>query len=492
MVKIDDFDDEFVSEIRDATADHVSLVREKSNVELPVREIYVPKNNKIIKKSITWPSRILRSHTKERTETLRPVAEWIEANPSQSYRWEQLIGNPLDDKQPTVSDHVPDPNRQHLIDTFERDLSELAQEIVNYTGRLEWTEDAFERAAEEFLVDTSSQGPLGNISKNFTTLFPLVDFELNADSIELAPDIPLVERQDGEWIAEIKISEITDEELATLYTHDGSRTIGDKRFGKTTHAIKVTSNGSPHASNDDQVRAAIVTALRLFKPHQATVHADRGYRLEEKVLNHREGIFDVVGGMLPMSTPGTPYYGDEYRLDSSEAKVFEDFWEIYNSELNTELDSNIGRALRRFNYVHQRGDLEDRLVDSAIALEGTLLRDVNPGSSLTFRLRLRSGMLLDGYLRYDRKTIRDLFRALYIARGDIVHSDRQIDEIIDNQDRFDLFEQGKPNAEEFVQISQILLSKTLLRYIVEKVENGKSITEINREMDVAALNAERR
>ena len=44
-------------------------------------------------------------------------------------------------------------------------------------------------------------------------------------------------------------------------------------------------------------------------------------------------------------------------------------------------------------------------------------------------------------------------------------------------------------SQEFINTSRYLLAYTLHLYMREKVENGKSIAEINQEMDAAALNA---
>lgn len=79
-------------------------------------------------------------------------------------------------------------------------------------------------------------------------------------------------------------------------------------------------------------------------------------------------------------------------------------------------------------------------MDCAIALEGTLLQDINPGSSLTFRLMLRSGLLLDRIVE-DRERVREFFRALYSARGDIVHSNKQLEKFINDYDQFDFYEE---------------------------------------------------
>ena len=103
MVEIKDFDDEFVSVIRKATADFICSVEDEWNENLPTREIYVPDNENIVKKDISWPSSVLRSHPIKRSAALRPAAEWIESHPEQSYRWEMAFSQSLDNKQYSLS-----------------------------------------------------------------------------------------------------------------------------------------------------------------------------------------------------------------------------------------------------------------------------------------------------------------------------------------------------------------------------------------------------
>ena len=75
-------------------------------------------------------------------------------------------------------------------------------------------------------------------------------------------------------------------------------------------------NGSHAATNDDQVRAAVVTALRLLEPQEPAVHGDKLYRMQPGPLNHREGIVEVVSASGAMSTPTAPISKKTYKIDS--------------------------------------------------------------------------------------------------------------------------------------------------------------------------------
>jgi hypothetical protein len=290
------------------------------------------------------------------------------------------------------------------------------------------------------------------------------------------------------------LSKLTAEELASVYMWEGSREFRNtgNAFNESSHGIKIRMNGSPHASHDDQVRAAIVSGLRLFKQESPEIHGGPGYRMIPGALSHREDILDVCVSMKPMSTRTGAQSRQRYELQSNERDEFSEFWRRYKNKLNTESDDNTSKSIRRYNEMYRKTNFEDQVVDCAIALEGTLLQDVNPGSSITFRMMLRSGLLLDEAVSFDRKTVRELFKSIYAARGDIVHKNSQLEEVIEKNDIFelDVFDKDRDRPDDFVEVIRILLARILLRYIQKEVDEGKSVAEVNQEIDTAALNAE--
>lgn len=135
MAELADFDEEFVDRLRESTAGFIKSVGAAYDGQLPVKTIYVPEDEKIVEKDISWPLPLLDSYRKKTSEAFRETARWIEANPDRSYRWEGEIFNPsLQDKQPYLDDLVYDPNQEQLIKAFENDLFNLSREIVKYTG----------------------------------------------------------------------------------------------------------------------------------------------------------------------------------------------------------------------------------------------------------------------------------------------------------------------------------------------------------------------
>lgn len=494
MVELEDFDEEFVSKLQELSKDVISIIDNEFDGELPTRSVYVAEEGTIVEKDIEWPGRILNQYRSEISEPLRETAEWMEDNPDRSYRPETVIDPFRSESQPVTNDFIQNPSDKHLIATFEMYLFEIVEDVINRGEKLEYDDEAFTEAAKRHLINTSYMGPLGRISEEYKVVFPLLNFALSGEALELDADVRIIDRFDREWISHIELSELTAQELAGIYTFEGSRKFRGSRtaFNDASHGLKISMNGSASASHDDQVRAAIISGLRLFKQESPEVHGGPGYRMRPGALSHRENISNVCVSMKPMSTRTGAQSRKRYELQSNERDEFSEFWRSYKDKLNTESDDNTSKSIRRFNEMYRKTNIEDRVVDCAIALEGTLLQDVSPGSSITFRMMLRSGLLLDEAVRFDRKTVRELFKSIYAARGDIVHKNSQLEEVIEKNDIFelDIFDKDRDRPDDFVEVIRTLLARVLLRYIQKEVDEGKSVAEVNQEIDTAALNAE--
>lgn len=228
----------------------------------------------------------------------------------------------------------------------------------------------------------------------------------------------------------------------------------------------------------------VVTALRLYKPRSTPGFV---YAYAEPTLKYTGS--ETVGSAVLQSSHRIYYNSCE--LSGSEGDEFADFYNTYQHLIRTEsADGEYSRPLRRFNEMCRKGSEEDCIVDCAIALEGTLL-DTLQSSSFTFRLGLRGGILLDGRLPYSRDEIRSFLEALYFARGEIVHSDLQMERIltkITNHDHYELATLDSPTEREYVQEARVFLAGVLREYMEANVAQGISIADVNREMDEAARN----
>lgn len=221
----------------------------------------------------------------------------------------------------------------------------------------------------------------------------------------------------------------------------------------------------------------VVTGLRLFEPH-GTPEYDRGFAKADFPFT----TTDTTRASLRGGRAGIRYNVCE--LEAAEESDFADFFAAHRGLIKTETEGMFSRSLRRLNQMNEKGDDADCIVDCAIAFEETILKTVTQGASFTFRLRLRDSLLLDGRVPYNRGEIRSFFRALYYARGEIVHSDKPLSEIV-SEDRFELETISDPDSREFVQHARVFLAEVIKEYMKHRTDQGLSIADVNEEIDEA-------
>jgi hypothetical protein len=85
-------------------------------------------------------------------------------------------------------------------------------------------------------------------------------------------------------------------------------------------------------------------------------------------------------------------------------------------------------VLRRFNQSYSRDYYEDRLIDLTIALESTLLADIDdPKTDLKYRFVLHGAALLAG--RRNPQEVHAFLRTMYDARSAVVHSGKSLSDM---------------------------------------------------------------
>lgn len=80
---------------------------------------------------------------------------------------------------------------------------------------------------------------------------------------------------------------------------------------------------------------------------------------------------------------------------------------------------------------------------------------------------------------------------LYFVRGEIVHSDFQVERIlnkIENHDYYELSTLDSPTEREYVQEARVFLAAVLREYMGVNVAHDIIIADLNRGMDEAARN----
>lgn len=221
----------------------------------------------------------------------------------------------------------------------------------------------------------------------------------------------------------------------------------------------------------------IETALRLFEPH-GTPEYDRGFA---------EPDFPFTTIDTPRATLRSGQSGIRYNvceLEVGEETEFADFFSAYQGLIKTETRGMFSRSLRRLNQMNEKGNDADCIVDCAIAFEETILKTVTQETSFTFRLGLRGSLLLDDRIPYNRGEIRSFFKALYYARGEIVHSDKPLSEII-AEDSFKLETISDPDSREFVQHARVFLAEVIKEYMKHRTDRDLSIADVNEDIDEA-------
>lgn len=221
----------------------------------------------------------------------------------------------------------------------------------------------------------------------------------------------------------------------------------------------------------------VETALRLFEPH-GTPEYDRGFAEPDFPFT----TTDTTRAILHNEQTGIRYNVCE--LEAGEESKFADFFAGHRGLIKTETEGMFSRSLRRLNQMNEKGNRADCIVDCAIAFEETILKTVTQETSFTFRLGLRGSLLLDDRIPYDKGEIRSFFKALYYARGEIVHSDKPLS-VIAAEDRFELETISDPDSREFVQHARVLLAEVIKGYMKHRTDRGLSIADVNKEIDEA-------
>lgn len=302
----------------------------------------------------------------------------------------------------------------------------------------------------------------------------LANFSLDkGEEVEIHPNLRIrdISVDDLNWLLE------KEDSLESALGHRGAGSVVECEydFDKTRIGAMDYPNG---------VFQKVVTALRLFKPRTTPGIV---YSYAEPTPKYTGG--QTVGSAIARSSH-TTYY-NSYELSESACNDFAEFYNRYQHLIRTESDDGeYSRPLRRYNEMCQKQAVEDCIVDCAIAMEGTLLEPIR-SSSFTFRHGLRGGILLDGCLPYSRNEIRSFLEALYFARGEIVHSDLQMEHIlsnIENHDHYELAILDSATEREYVQEARVFLAAVLRAYMEANVDHDISIADVNRGMDEAARN----
>lgn len=228
-----------------------------------------------------------------------------------------------------------------------------------------------------------------------------------------------------------------------------------------------------------RVAGNCITALRLLHDGHVGTH-NLMFQVKPLPIDRLGALGDIRFSMndfrLPSEDISHRLPGYQYNLTRSDLGPFRRVYQLLSDPTLQSHRSGLGVSIRRFNQVYYRRNVEDSIIDLVIALESCLLHGER---AQTYRLAQRGAALL----RRKKKPSETfkILRALYRTRNSIVHDGKPLQEIIS---------QGKIHDVPAKQFLPKVLECTrgiLICYLAQ-VEAGKSIQEVNSDVDQLILN----
>jgi len=366
---------------------------------------------------------------------------------------------------------------------------------MDYSGGYSVTDEGFEAAYKSHWLPKYETG-----LDSFEVIIPLYFFNIpDGGELKLSADFELRRRRRNYYrIESLRISPITEEERRGIHS---SRAGGGEAFSRNPvdaaeykiHAeIKERVESQSLYYPGEEIAERLATGLRLYNPcnDAGDLTVGSSYRWEPNWLEFREGIPDFEY----VSDTQVDRYRDQrqeaYFLSSEDRTAFADFWERHCHRTRIDKDGEFTRSIQRFNEIWSKRFFEDQLLDCLIGLEGLLLQGTGPSSSVTLRLKLRGGQLLDGYLPYDREYIQNFLQDMYTMRGDIVHENKYLADALEQNSGLIVVNDRFDHPKDVVTEARYFVGKTISAYMELSEKTGLSMTEIGQKMDEAALDVD--
>ena len=296
---------------------------------------------------------------------------------------------------------------------------------------------------------------------------PIYNFESDVKSIKLDNFVSIVR--------------FTDKQKTEIFNAMGllRKDFDIQGYCETSHVVVLKSiHGSydkekkkeivKHARNALQ---AAITSLRLNKGEM--VGTTGFIRVERFNRTSRAGISPLKSYSLPLQS----MFRARYKLDRKDLRNFRHSYRMLSND-QFSVWNELTMPLNQFNRSCQREREEDKILDYAICLESTLLRDVE--LELSYRLSLRAARLLHS-VRDPQETFA-MFRCLYNVRSKIVHSNetwggRVITKLTKAV--------GETPSEYMGSLDRVM--RQLLKEIVRQVHEGLSLNALCKKLDAEIL-----
>lgn len=223
----------------------------------------------------------------------------------------------------------------------------------------------------------------------------------------------------------------------------------------------------------------LLTAIRVFHP-DGTVNTGQLFI---------EPIWDYVEGTAGMNVIKRRKHGGRgfCEFTPGECDRFPEFFHAVESAVKTESDGTFTSPLTRLNESHEKYSIEDRVLSCAIGFENLIMSGEKSGS-YSFRLQLRPSILLKDIVFETTEEVQEFFKSVYHARGEIVHSDREVEDIMDD-DEFKI-ESERYGSTEFADDAQYFLGMTIQTYMLYDMVADIPVRKLNQWIEEAAFSAE--
>lgn len=330
---------------------------------------------------------------------------------------------------------------------LKREIFELAKLTLDYNGKVEFDEDAFNSAYVDHFT------PLYEHTHEHDVVFPLArvgivptdhtkEFQLSLSPQKQSFDFG---KKKAEIVDDLRISRLSDEEMSAVLNYGTPGMVlrkdrAQRRLGwwyALRMKIKVTHRPTKHSDKTigykkglagnfalrigSKIAAQVLTTIRLWEPRKYA-GLGPGYIFGKSWRSYR-GIFPDIERTYSsrFQQRGSIKLDRGVTIEEENSDVFQEFWKQIGPYCSFDDENSLRSCLERFNRIYEKSSREDKVIDAYIGLETTLIRG-DPSSVLATRAKT----LLNPRVDYDETTIESFIDCFNDLRNDIVHSDATI------------------------------------------------------------------
>jgi Apea-like HEPN len=218
----------------------------------------------------------------------------------------------------------------------------------------------------------------------------------------------------------------------------------------------------------------IISALRLV--HAGDIKVQLIFRTNPMIESSKSSSFTDSPNHRPIKTQFA-HLKTPYVLSQTDLPIVQELCESLHKL--GEQKRGLEVALRRFNQVYERTDLEDRIIDLTIALESCLLAGLK--EELNYRLALRGTALLAQTNIWEPEKAQSLLKAMYAIRSAIVHEGQQLSRL--GKDQKKMLQKLEIAPHEFPSRCEDVVRDILRTYVIWLAKGSGSVQTICGDLD---------